>query len=106
MEQTTDSIAKRIHDKADEALRQHIRKVFEPMRELMRVGSPHECQAVSTADGYPKVTIFLRTALEDMKEKAFIINAPEWRASAVCQFMDKVDSLGQEVQELRDQIGG
>lgn len=93
---TTDTLTQRIHAKADAELSQRIRK---PLDELNRATGYLEVpvQGKEYAENLQKVTDrFHAVIVTAMREKN--------REAAVAAFIAKVDSLAEEVEELRNEI--
>jgi len=100
-------ITERIFEKADCALRAKIEKDMEPLRLLLNDGQPHRFNTPSTAyDGQKQVVVqvYYRECFRNIQALAFDVLRDKNREAAIRDFMAKVESLDEQLQELRDSI--
>jgi predicted nucleic acid-binding Zn-ribbon protein len=104
-----DTITSRIHAKADEDLKKQIEDASVPLRDLFRDGCRHTIDVYSgneqDANGNQKVVqVIMHSAFEAIKNKIFANKCERNREEAIRRFMAKVESLDDQLQELRDSI--
>lgn len=97
MEKTTDSIASRLIDKADENLKKEISEAAEKLREFIYGWNRCNVQ-LETQNGIMEISPF--TMLDSFEKFAFEINHEKRREREIEEFMNKVDNLDSQIQEL------
>lgn len=103
MSNTTDSITERLKNRADEQLRKEIEDGIKKLRDWF-VGIGRSQNEMEIESGDKTITLNAHSALDALREHAFGLHCDLYRANAISQFMDKVETLGQQVEEMKQSI--
>jgi len=99
----TQGITERLHAKADAQLTAEISKALEPIWNLMgRDSQPHKFKAIRTTDAHTEVEVYWRESIKGIKAMAFEHHRDAFRQKVVDEFMAKVESLSEQVEQLRN----
>lgn len=106
---TPQSITDRLHKQSDDALRARLSAIFEPARRELTDGCCHTIEAqggyiTDTDNSSKKFKVDAQSAFKALQELAFKMQYEQARENAVNDFMQKVESLSNDIQELRDSI--
>lgn len=98
MTQPVKDLQSRLNDAADGKLKKHIEAAIEPLNRLLSYYDKVTLTAVQQPD-FCKV-------LEAIKTAAFDKLQATWREAETLAFMNNVERLGTQIDELRNQVEG
>lgn len=95
-------LTERIVAKADADLNVELDGIFNAAGRLINNGIIQHIVVDPVGNSEMRVTINAHVALKAVRDLAFSIRAPVARQKAIDNFMSRVDSLGRDVQALRN----
>ncbi len=106
----TETITTKINDKSDAELRDRLSKKFYEIRREFTDGCS---KSITVKGGYIKdksngdneYIVDAHAALKKLEELSFETQFERNRDKAVSEFMDKVERLGSEIDNIRSQVG-
>lgn len=105
--QTPDAITAILHARAEKELKTEVEAAFEPARRISE-----ECNAIPLRVSIPgstgASTVTVKCAyyelLNAMRQSAFDYHLPDRKKAAVQSFMNRIDQLQSELDELRGSV--
>lgn len=104
MSATPETITEKLHQEADRELRERIEKAAAPLYEILgRDSHPHRLETTQV-EPQIKVTVYYRETFKSLKALAFEVHHQRNRDDAVRAFMDKVEGLSEQIEELKQSV--